>query len=106
MTKLNEPTDILIKDVKRGKVFHTADGKNVKNIKDLHKAIITMKDKDFNRHVNAGKHDFSSWIQDVHGHVTLANKLFVARSLSEVQQVVGEELSTIFKKKQTIRRYR
>lgn len=55
--------------------FYASDGKVVKNLKDLVKAIDQMTDDVFNYHANKEKNDFSNWIRDVMQYHDLAHNI-------------------------------
>jgi hypothetical protein len=62
-------------DVPEDKVFWCSDGRVMKNLTELEKALLEMSDETFRYHANESKNDFSNWIQDVIGDVQLADDL-------------------------------
>lgn len=55
--------------------FFMCDGKVVKNLKDLVRAMDQINDDVFGHHANKEKNDFSKWIKDIMGYNDLAYNL-------------------------------
>ncbi|MFH1672276.1 MAG: hypothetical protein ABIF87_02445 [Pseudomonadota bacterium] len=64
-----------LEDVPEDKVFWCCDGKVLKNLNDLALALKEMTEEIYLSHVNGNKNDFSNWVQDVIGDVTLSHQL-------------------------------
>lgn len=62
-------------NVPQDKVFWCCDGRVVKNLEELATALKEMPEETFYYHVTKDNNDFSNWVRDVIGDVTLANQL-------------------------------
>jgi hypothetical protein len=80
-------------DVPDGKHFWCQDGKVVKNLKELEKALNNMSDETFHYHSGEGRNDFSNWIRDVVGDNKLANDLSKAKSRIRAGNAVAQRIS-------------
>jgi len=80
-------------DVSPDKVFWCFDGRVVKNLEELATALKGMPEKTYQHHVNRDKNDFSNWVRDVIGDVTLANQLRKAASNTTAARKVDMRLS-------------
>jgi hypothetical protein len=80
-------------DVPDEKRFWFQDGKAIKNIKELRKALIDITDETFHHHLSEGRNDFSKWIREVVGDEKLANDLGRAKSRLQASQAVAERIS-------------
>jgi hypothetical protein len=86
-------------DVPDDKRFWCHDGKNIKNLRELRKALIDMSDETFHYHLGGGRNDFSKWIREVVGDDKLAEDLGKARSRMQASQAVAEKISFLESKK-------
>lgn len=80
-------------DVPDDKRFWCHDGKIIKNLKELGKALNDMSDETFHYHSSEGRNDFSKWIREVVGDEKLANDLSKAKSRTQASQAVAERIS-------------
>jgi len=80
-------------DVPDEKRFWCHDGKVIKNLRELRKALVDISDETFHYHLSEGKNDFSKWIREVVGDEKLANDLSKARSRIQASQAVAERIS-------------
>jgi uncharacterized protein HemY len=80
-------------DVPDEKRFWCQDGKAIKNLRDLRKALIDISDGTFHYHLSEGRNDFSKWIREVVGDEKLANELARAKSRLQASQAVAERIS-------------
>jgi len=80
-------------DVPDDKRFWCNDGKTVKNLKELRKALIEMSDETFHYHLGGGRNDFSKWVREVVGDDKLAEALIKTRSHMQASQAVAERIS-------------
>jgi hypothetical protein len=80
-------------DVPDGKHFWCHDGRLIKNLGELEKALNHMSDETFHYHSGEGKSDFSSWIRDVVGDNKLANDLGKAKSRIQASKAVAQRIS-------------
>ena len=62
-------------NVPKDKVFVCYGGSVVKNMDELAAALRVMSTETFRYHVTGIKNDFSTWVRDVIGDVTLARQL-------------------------------
>jgi hypothetical protein len=73
MPVINEEIALkMLGDVPEDKPFYTSDGKVLKNLVELGKALLEMSDETFSYHSNKTKTDFSNWVKDVIGDEKLA----------------------------------
>jgi hypothetical protein len=82
-------------DVPDDKRFWCHDGKNIKNLRELRKALIDMSDETFHYHLGEGRNDFSKWIREVVGDDKLAEDLSKARSRTQASQVMVQRISLL-----------
>jgi len=80
-------------DVPDGKHFWCHDGKLIKNIGELEKALNDMSDETFHYHLGEGRNDFSNWTRDVVGDNKLANDLSKAKSRIQASKAVAQRIS-------------
>jgi hypothetical protein len=80
-------------DVLDDKRFWCHDGKSIKNLRELKKALIDMSDETFHYHSGEERNDFSKWIRDVVGDDKLAEDLSNTRSRIQASQVVAQRIS-------------
>jgi hypothetical protein len=80
-------------DVPDEKHFWCHDGKLIKNLGELEKALNDMSDETFHYHSGEGRNDFSNWVRDVVGDVTLANQLQKATTQATAARKVETRLS-------------
>jgi len=80
-------------DVPDDKRFWCHDGKIIKNIKELRKALNDMSDETFHYHLGGGRNDFSKWIREVVGDDKLAEALSKTKSRMQASQAVAEMIS-------------
>jgi len=75
------------------KRFWCHDGKLVKNLGELEKALNDMGDGTFHYHSGEGRNDFCNWVGDVVGDAKLANDLSKAKSRIQASQAVAQRIS-------------
>lgn len=80
-------------DVPDDKCFWCHDGKGIKNLRELRKALIDMTDETFYYHSGEERKDFGNWVRDVVGDDKLARDLNKARSRMQASQAVAERIS-------------
>jgi hypothetical protein len=80
-------------DVPDDKRFWCHDGRNVKNLRELRKALIDVSDETFHYHSGGERNDFSKWIKEVVGDEKLANELSKVRSRIQASQAVAARIS-------------
>jgi len=80
-------------DVPDGKHFWCHDGKLIKNLGELEKALNDMSDETFHYHSGEGRNDFSNWIRDVVEDDKLANDLSKAKSRIQASKAVAQRVS-------------
>jgi hypothetical protein len=80
-------------DVPDDKRFWFQDGKAIKNLKELRKALIDISDETFHHHLSEGRNDFSKWIREVVWDERLANELSKVRSRIQANQAVAKRIS-------------
>jgi len=82
----------VLRNAPEAKVFWTADGKKLYNLRDLIKALKNMQEMDFRVHVNTKKNDFRSWIKLVLGDKKLARALRWTTTLETTAKKVKEHI--------------
>ena len=75
------------------KRFWCRDGKLVKNLGELGRALNDMGDETFQYHSGEGRNDFSNWVRDVVGDEKLANDLSKAKSRIQASKAVAQRIS-------------
>jgi hypothetical protein len=80
-------------DVPDDKRFWCHDGKTIKNLKELRKALNDISDETFHYHLGGGRNDFSKWIREVVGDDKLAEALSKARSRMQASRAVADRIS-------------
>ncbi len=80
-------------DVPDEKRFWCQNGKTIKNLRELGKALIDMSDETFHYHSGGERNDFSKWIREVVGDEKLANDLSKAKSRIQASQAVAQRIS-------------
>lgn len=80
-------------DVPDAKRFWCHDGRVIKNLRELGKALGDMSDETFRYHLGGGRNDFSKWIREVVGDEELANDLSKAKSRVEAGRAVADRVS-------------
>jgi len=81
-----------LSEVPDDKVFWCGDGRVFKSLKDLATALNDMTEEIYLRHANGDRNDFSNWVHDVVGDVTLAYQLRKAKSRVTAARRVNERL--------------
>lgn len=92
----------ILSDVNPAKAFWLRDGRTLKNIGELSKALKDMKNEVFEHHVNKDKNDFANWIRDVQQDKELADQLCKVKSKPTVEKMIHDRISqliSIIKKK-------
>ena len=80
-------------DVPDEKRFWCHDGKTIKNVKELGRALIEMSDETFHYHLSEGRNDFSKWVREVVGDDQLAETLGKTKSRIQATKAVAERVS-------------
>jgi len=80
-------------DVADEKHFWCHDGKSIRNLRELEKALNAMSDETFHYHSGEGRNDFSTWIRDVVGDEKLANDLSKAKSRIQASKALTQRIS-------------
>jgi len=78
-----------LKSVPRNKEFILADGRHLKDVRELAMALTDMADDVFWHHVNDSRNDFAHWIDDAIKDKDLAE------SISSVRDKVGAQLEIL-----------
>jgi len=79
-------------DVPHDKVFWCRDGRMLKNLDELAIALRKMSEETFRYHVTGDKNDFSNWVRDVIGDLTLAKDLQKAAPHTTAAETVEKRL--------------
>jgi len=79
-------------DVPQDKVFWFPNGRTVKNLDELAAALREVSEEIFRHHISKDKNDFSNWVRDVIGDVTLADQLRKAATQAATARTVKKRL--------------
>jgi hypothetical protein len=82
-------------DVPADKVFWCHDGKTLKNMGELASALKQMSDETFEHHLNSERNDFSTWVREVIGDITLAGQLARVATRATAARKVEARMSSI-----------
>ncbi len=85
-------------DVPANKRFWCYGGRTLKNLEELAIALAEMSEETFGHHVTKDKNDFSNWLRDVIGDVTLADQLQKVTSRTAAARTVETRLNNLKKK--------
>ena len=80
-------------DVPDDKRFWCHDGRVIKNLRELGKALNDMSDDTFRYHTAEGRNDFSKWVREVVGDDKLANDLIKAKSRIQASEALAQRIS-------------
>jgi len=80
-------------DVPDDKRFWCRDGRNIKSLGELGKALVDISDDTYHHHSGEGRNDFSKWVREVVGDGTLANELSKAKSRMHASHAVAKRIS-------------
>ncbi len=83
----------ILADVASDQRFFSQDGSTYKNLAELAECLGHMSPEVFSYHVNDTKNDFSNWIRDVLGDVTLANELSAVTTLNETARMTSQRVA-------------
>lgn len=78
--------------IKPEQYFFSTDGKVIRSIEELPRALAGMQNGAFHFHVNESKNDFAEWIKYVFKKKRLANKIRKANSKKQVVDILRQEL--------------
>ncbi len=92
MTVNQDMIRMRLEDVPEDKVFWCCNDRILRNLKDLASALKKMNQEVYSYHANDEKNDFSNWVHDVVGDVTLAYQLRKAKSRDTAARRVDERL--------------
>ncbi len=81
-----------LSEVPADEIFWCNDGRELKNLGELAAYLPEMAEEVYQRHVSGVNNDFSNWIRDVIGDVTLANELKKAGSRAAAGRLVKNRL--------------
>lgn len=93
MAKKNVVAGSWLHDVPQDKVFRRHDGCAVKNLDEPACALREMPEETFRHHASKDKNNFSNWVRDVIGDVTLAEQLQKAAARIAAAQKVESRLN-------------
>ena len=73
-------------------VFWLADGKQVKNLRELLDTLNTLDEATFLHHVNKERNDFARWIHDILDDEELARKIWRFKSKNQLIKLIDSHL--------------
>lgn len=82
----------LLENVKPENYFITKDGQKIRNISQLQKLLLNMKDDVFDHHTKQGRNDFSNWIRDIYKDRALADSVMLCRTKQSLAEKLKEKL--------------
>jgi hypothetical protein len=82
----------LLENVKPENYFITKDGQKIRNISQLQKLLLNMKDDVFDHHTKQGRNDFSNWIRDIYKDRALADTVMLCRTKQSLAEKLKEKL--------------
>jgi hypothetical protein len=97
-TILKKDAKKMLAKVPEENVFWCRDGRIVKNMRELEKALTSMADETYTYHSNGAKADFSNWVKDVIGDEKLAKDLGKAPDRTQAAKSVTSRISFLDKK--------
>jgi len=89
----------LLSNVPEQFTFWCHDGSVFRNLRDLARAVSSMKDSVFAFHVNEQKNDFASWVADVVGDHSLARELWQTRNPATTTRRLAERVAFLESRK-------
>ena len=95
VVKTKRNAAMVLADADGDKRFFCQDGCISKNLTELVDCLSHMTEEVFRYHVTSEKNDFSNWVRDVLGDVTLAIQLNSASSPSEAGRMVTERINRL-----------
>ena len=72
--------------------FWLRDGRILKNLIELHEALLSMDSEIFAHHVNEEKNDFHNWIKDILREERLAKQLLKAKTPEEAAKILSKKV--------------
>lgn len=94
----NELSLRLLSPVEESVAFRTKNGKSVRTLQELHRAILTMDRPVFEHHVDGKKNDFAQWVQDVFKDGELAAVLRRHQTRAGIARALGSRIGQLFAK--------
>lgn len=70
--------------------FYSSDGKILKNVRDLVRALKKIDKDSFNHHVSDERNDFSNWINDIIRDRKLAERIRDVRNPKEMAKIIDD----------------
>lgn len=81
-------TGIHSKDVEPELRLWLSDGRVIRTIEDLYKAVKNMKEKIFNEHVDKNRNEFAEWVSEILGQEKLAGELANAPNRKDTADIL------------------
>jgi len=82
-------------DVPADKVFHSRDGRVMKNLEELNLALRGISEENFRYHVTTDRNDFSKWVQDVIGDYELSAELQSSSNRAQASKAVANRIALL-----------
>lgn len=89
---LPDEAERLLSNVPEQFTFRCCDGAVFWNLRDLARAVSSMKGDVFSFHVNDQKNDFANWIADVIGDRSLARELWQTKNPATTMQRLADRV--------------
>jgi len=90
-----EVARLWLADAPQDKLFWCQDGRAMKNLGELATALREMSEETYSYHAKEDKNDFSNWVRDVIGDVTLARQLQKAATQATAARKVETRLGQL-----------
>lgn len=100
MTKkilLPEDANLILMDVVPKYEFNIHMGTSIKNLQELADALEIMNENTFKHHVTNEKNDFSNWVRDAVGDISLSKDLLKAKTREKSFKLVSQRIKQIEK---------
>lgn len=75
--------------------FHLSNGNVLKTLEDIYRALYTMSNEEYHRHVTAAKNDFAVWIRDCLKDPELAEDMCHAQNTLDARTIIAARLRVI-----------
>jgi len=100
MTKkilLPEDANLILMDVVPKYEFNIHMGTSIKNLQELADTLEIMDENTFKHHVTNEKNDFSNWVRDAVGDISLSKDLLKAKTREKSFKLVSQRIKQIEK---------
>ncbi|OYT43745.1 MAG: alpha-amylase [Candidatus Aenigmarchaeota archaeon ex4484_56] len=93
--KTNYMDKSFLNDVEEGKEFYCANGRIIRNLRELAEEIKKLDFETFVHHVNEEKNDLANWIRDVVGDIALASRVNRAKKPETIYKAIRSRIAEL-----------